>query len=407
MQRARTPSMASGGHASGFCDRCHLAITPSNGELAESYVVLDQRRPASDDSPTHSLQTRGKTGGSITAATMDETLRTVSRLLELSELPQNRMPDAPCSVPLCEECAQAVLDELQQRLARAHQEREMLQAAFAELEAGDDDADDEPALSEADFEREQEAQRAKEDELRAEIAAAKAERVALRDEVQRLEQQRMQQDAEEEAQHAALNAAELERQAASEEGLRASQLVAHCEREIRRLERVDVLSDLFHVDIEGAVGSINGLRLGRFSAVHVEWTELNAALGQVVLLVVILARLHGVTFRAHVLVPHGSYSKVYTAAKVAYELHGSGAANLGRLFGTGRFEKALGMLIVCIGELCDHAAARPRAGVAAMPPHPVNELSSSFIGSASEGKKLLSDLAWCLRWHAASNAPGL
>ena len=125
-----------------------------------------------------------------------------------------------------------------------------------------------------------------------------------------------------------------------------------------------------------------------------------------VLLVVTLARLHGVAFKQHLLVPHGSFSKVYRLAepKVAYELHGSGTAPaaIGRLFGTGKFERSLGMLLTCIGELCEHASSRPRAGVSAQAPHPASELSSGFVANAAAGKKVLEDLAWVLRWHAAS-----
>jgi len=404
---------------SALCDRCRAPLALSSGASGSdqsptnSYVVLDQRRgggagASSAGGQQHPLPELGSSPASgsvdmVQAATMHESLRTVSRLLELSELLHEKAPSVTCGVPLCEDCAHGVVGELQRRLEEAHAEREMLETAFAELEAGEEDAEDD-VLSDADYEREREAQRAEEEQLRAQVAAAKAERSALGDELQRLQKLREAQEAEEDERHAELNGSELERQTASEEALRAGQLVAQCERELRRLQRVDVLSDVFHVDVDGAVGSINGLRLGRLSAVHVEWTELNAALGQVVLLIVTLARLHGVVFRAHVLVPHGSFSKVYTAAKVAYELYGSGAANLGRLFGTGRFEKGLGMLIGCIGELCEHAAARPRAGVAAMPPHPMSELSSGFIGNAVEGKKLLADLAWVLRWHAQSRA---
>jgi beclin 1 len=375
--------------------------------VLNSYVVLDQRRGsacATAGALPELVASTPATGSSdmAQAATLHESLRTVSRLLELSELLHEMSPSTACGVPLCSDCGNAIQGELQRRLEEAHAEREMLQAAFAELEAGEEDEDD--VLSDADYERERAAQLAEEENLRAAVVAAKAERAALNDELLRLRQQRDAQLAEEEARHAMLNGAELERQGASEEALRAAQLVTQCERELRRLQRVDVLSDVFLIDIDGVVGSINGLRLGRLSTVHVEWAELNAALGQVVLLVVTLARLHGVTFRAHLLVPHGSFSKVYTSAKVAYELYGSGSANLGRLFGTGRFEKGLGMLITCIAELCEYAAARPRAGVPAMPPYPVNDLNGGFIGSAVEGKKLLADLAWVLKWHAQCRA---
>ena len=56
-----------------------------------------------------------------------------------------------------------------------------------------------------------------------------------------------------------------------------------------------------------------------------------------------------------------------------YELYGSGSAQLGRLFGAGRFDRGLVMLLACVKELLTHAASRPRAGVGAQPPHPIDE----------------------------------
>ena len=109
-------------------------------------------------------------------------------------------------------------------------------------------------------------------------------------------------------------------------------------------QRINVYNDVFAIGADGSFGTINGLRLGRMPGVTVEWTEINAALGQacatepnpassqgacpgvsrgkawhvakwrarpqVVLLLQTLARAHGATFSAHVLCPMGSFSKV-------------------------------------------------------------------------------------------------
>ena len=81
--------------------------------------------------------------------------------------------------------------------------------------------------------------------------------------------------------YAAINALELRRQEEADELLRQSQLVAHCERELERLGRVNVYNDVFSVWHDGAFGTISALRLGRLPGVTVEWAEINAALGQV------------------------------------------------------------------------------------------------------------------------------
>ena len=236
--------------------------------MGESFVVLPQQLSEPEDGLPR--------GGQVLQATsMHEQLRTVGRLLELSEACDE------CGVPLCEDCASGVLRELQRQLEEAHAEREVMQSAFAELEAGDEDVAEDETLSEADFERELQAMRREEDELRAALEAAKREREALREEAGRLRGQRRGQEEEEEARHAAINALELRRQKEADELLRQSQLVAHCERELERLGRVNVYNDVFSIWHDGALGTISALRLGRLPGVTVEWAEINAALGQV------------------------------------------------------------------------------------------------------------------------------
>jgi len=177
---------------------------------------------------------------------------------------------------------------------------------------------------------------------------------------------------------------------------------------------VDVLSEVFTIDLDAPIATINGLRLGRQSGVTVvEWSELNAALGQVVLLLHTLARLHlpGGAFASHVLVPHGSLCRIHTRKDPSkmYELYGSGS-RVGSFFGgSARLDRAQAMLLACVMEITAHAAAHfsPRAThVAPQPPHSLADLGS-LVGSSSaaEGKKVLAVLAWCLQWSRSARAP--
>ena len=70
-----------------------------------------------------------------------------------------------------------------------------------------------------------------------------------------------------------------------------------------------------------------------------------------------LAKAHGVRFSAHGLVPMGSFSRVYRLdePKAMYELYGSGQATLGRLFGSGRFDRGL------VPPLASHPHLRVRS----------------------------------------------
>ena len=255
----------------GVCDRCRspLDVAINTGKrggpeasthLGDSYVVLPERRRSA--LPDLSQTVGPGHASMLPAASMHEQLRTVSRLLELSDLMHDKAPRAGCGVPLCDDCASSVLHELQRRLEEAHAERERLHTASAELLAGEDlddfeedDDDDavarapaadaaaptssgksarrEEPLSPEDFAREREAQREEEARLRAALAAATAERAGLADELARLNEEWTAQKAAEETRHSAINRASYARQEAAEEAMRAVQLVAVCEGEVR------------------------------------------------------------------------------------------------------------------------------------------------------------------------------
>ena len=198
----------------GVCDSCRapldVAVDARGGSeahraeahalLGDSYVLLPERRaqPLPDLSQTLADVSGG---GVLAAASNHEQLRTLSRLLELSDLLNERAPTANCGVPLCEDCASNVLREMQRRLEEAHAERELLHTASAELLAGADDEEEETdadgdeahaaaaakgALSEEEFALERAAQAEEEERLRAAIAAANSERDALDAELARL-----------------------------------------------------------------------------------------------------------------------------------------------------------------------------------------------------------------------------
>ena len=456
----------------GVCDRCRGPLdlslsgdgTPGSqrgdAPLGDSYVVLPHKARAAACAPpggssaspqalpdlSHTLT--GAPGDGDFGAPWSTQLRTVSRLMDLAERMSDKASDAAapaCGVPLCQECGRGLLLLLQQQLEEAHMEREALQAATAELYAGEGVLDgggapsgpsasgaaadvDMAPLSVEDFERERAAQRQEEAALREELAAAAREKAALQDMLRRLRQERASQKELEAQRHAAINGAEMARQRASEEELRAEQLIQLCEGEARRLEGLDVLSDAFRIEgltnnsgIPGGaheVGTINGLRLGRASGANVEWAELNAAIGQVVLLAQALCRLHmpGGEFAQYTLVPHGSHCRVFATREPnkPYDLFGSGQLSA-RLFGghARGVEKGQALLLACVDELVACALASPLpatsggaggGGVQLLAPHPPVQVAEvgSLVGanSAGEGRKLLAVLAWLLEWSS-------
>lgn len=75
-----------------------------------------------------------------------------------------------------------------------------------------------------------------------------------------------------------------------------------------KLKKTNVFNATFHIWHHGHFGTINKLRLGRLPSAPVDWTEINAAWGQVTLLLASLAKYMNLTFEKYRLVPYGNNS---------------------------------------------------------------------------------------------------
>jgi len=129
--------------------------------------------------------------------------------------------------------------------------------------------------------------------------------------------------------------------------------------QLERMKRTNVYDDAFHISYDGHFGTINGFRLGRLPSQDVEWPEINAALGQVVLLLQTIARQANFKFTKFTLLPMGSFSKMSKKDDPAtvYELYGSKDLSIGKLFWYRRFDQALVWLLHCIREFSDHISS--------------------------------------------------
>jgi beclin 1 len=79
---------------------------------------------------------------------------------------------------------------------------------------------------------------------------------------------------------------------------------------LNRLKTTNVLNAAFHIWHSGPFGTINYFRLGRLPDTPVEWDEINAGLGQVILLLQSLATRVKLDFKRFKLIPFGNYSYI-------------------------------------------------------------------------------------------------
>lgn len=59
---------------------------------------------------------------------------------------------------------------------------------------------------------------------------------------------------------------------------------------MKKLMQMNAINDAFFIWYSGPFATINNFRLGNLPAKPVEWTEINAALGQAVLAVAVVAQ---------------------------------------------------------------------------------------------------------------------
>lgn len=119
------------------------------------------------------------------------------------------------------------------------------------------------------------------------------------------------------------------------------QQIKNTAEQLERLKYTNVMDDGFPISSDGHFGTICGFRLGKLPSQAIDWAEMSAGFGQVVLLIQTLSKQLGCKFTKYRLLPLGSFSRM---AKIddpsnTYELYGSQDVILGRLFWYRRFDQ--------------------------------------------------------------------
>lgn len=70
------------------------------------------------------------------------------------------------------------------------------------------------------------------------------------------------------------------------------------------------MNEVFQVSTVEEMGTISGFRLGRLPTTEVRWDEINAALGQSLYLMCVLAHRFNYKFERHDIILCGAYSRI-------------------------------------------------------------------------------------------------
>jgi beclin 1 len=272
--------------------------------------------------------------------------------------------------PICVECTERLVDQLQKRLSNSSRERDAY-VDFLRQANSDVPTDEELQQAKQELKKLQAQERA----AFAELQQLEKEKAAMEADILDLDAQARELDIQEEKFWADRNDFSQKLSGLQNERDRLNNQYEHDSKQLERLRRANVYNDTFPIGHDGFFGTINGLRLGRLPERPVDWGEINAAWGHTCLLLVTVAEKLNFTFKGYELLPMGSTSRIRiqkpsrsgdtstTPSKPRYDTyrlfnHGDAISTLGGFFHS-EFDSAMIAFLECLRQLIEHAQRTP------------------------------------------------
>ncbi|XP_064484730.1 beclin-1-like [Ornithodoros turicata] len=253
--------------------------------------------------------------------------------------------------PICEECTDNLLDQMEGQLDLAEDECKDYKKFLDQL-AGSEEDDDLEHLD-----KQLQELKVRETELLSEIEQVEKERAAI-------EMERKKQAAEKERLHADESRywreyANLERQLllCADDQVSVDTQMRYAQAQLDKLTHTNVFNATFHIWHDGHFGTINNFRLGRLPNVRVEASEINVAWGQTVLLLHSLAKKMDLTFKRYRLIPYGNHSYLESLEGKPRELplHFTGGF---KFLWDPRFDQAMVAFLDCLQQFKEEVERR-------------------------------------------------
>ncbi|KAI8149259.1 autophagy protein Apg6-domain-containing protein [Fennellomyces sp. T-0311] len=261
--------------------------------------------------------------------------------------------------PMCQECTDMLLESLEKQLVDVGLERDCYIEYLEKVKDGRISDDELKELEQQVSEL-----KLAEQEALVDLAKAREEHDAVTKEMEELEAEMKALEDREQQFWEQYNDYELKLENFQNERASINLKYDHDVKQYERLQKTVVYNDAFCISQEGPFGTINGFRLGRISSQPVEWSEINAAWGQTLLLLYTVAHKLKFQFHTYRLVPMGSFSRVEKVdgdTVVPYELYGSNEFGLNRVFLNRRLDHAMFAILNCLKQLTDFAEERDRS----------------------------------------------
>ncbi|KAK5237853.1 Vacuolar protein sorting-associated protein atg6 [Exophiala xenobiotica] len=280
--------------------------------------------------------------------------------------------------PICAECTSLLLASFSARLGSTNRERDayasFLKSVQQTVSSTTSNNDSKAAKTTADA---QKTGQSTFDHLK----RTEGQSQTIEKDIGKLEEEMQQAELEEQAYWSARNAIDDQLHETTVRLLTLQEKYTHDRQQLERLQRTNVYNDTFCISHDGSFGTINGLRLGRLPNQTVDWTEINAAWGQAILLLATVAERLRYSFQGYRLRPQGSTSRIdkleypqqspsvvrqSTAGQdrglqsaaanpepkvTVLDLFSSGDMAIGRMFNHRRFDNGMVAFLDCISQL--------------------------------------------------------
>ena len=285
--------------------------------LTDSQVVPPQQSSNSRDDASSKIRAdQNSTSHDSHRRAFSQQLESTNRLFEILS------SRSDIDHPICTECTELLLSQLQKRLTAANKERDAYIYFLKNLNNSI------PSRSEVSrAQASLAASKAAESKAFSELVALEKEKASLDAEVADLEAESLALDGEEQAFWRSRNEFAQELSAFQEERDAINAAYDHDAQQLERLQSTNVYNDTFCIGHDGHFGTINGLRLGRLPPErNVDWAEVNAAWGTTALLLATVAEKLHFSFRGYRIKPMGSTS---TIEKLEYPIPDSQQSSSG------------------------------------------------------------------------------
>ncbi|KAI9311067.1 autophagy protein Apg6-domain-containing protein [Dichotomocladium elegans] len=320
---------------------------------SESFVVLTRSQVGQSPPAPASAPAQLVTDDAASARnnTLSHRLRVANRLFSIIS------GKSSIDHPMCQECTDLLIESLSKELEDVSRERDAYIEFFENVKENRVDGQ-----TQKEVEQQLKELKSAEAEALEELSRAQADHEAVMQELEEMEKEMEALDERERRFWQEFNEYELKLENFQNERDSINLKYDHDIKQYERLKRTVVYNDAFCISHDGPFGTINGFRLGRLHSHPVEWSEINAAWGQTLLLLYTVSTKLKFQFKTYRLVPMGSFSRVERVdgdSVVSYELYGS-EFGLNRMFMSRRFDHAMVGLLSCLRQLMDFAEERDR-----------------------------------------------